>query len=204
MEKLPRYKQHISDDLLDFLDEKLMRTSYASLITKNGRKIAIKGEERKIVVINMYAPPGPEASMEFRTGHEKSVKNIAIWQGLNSKNQIITSSSDGTVKVFDIEGKPMRTLVHGQRPVTAVFVSGDDVEYVDAVVLSGCAEGTVKVWGLKSGKLLKTLIGHSCGISSLCTCQSREGHLLVASADRSGAVRLWNIDSGECVRQFGC
>ena len=54
----------------------------------------------------------------------------------------------------------------------------------------------IKIWDLSTGKCLKTLKGHSCGVRKLTMLKS--GHLVSCSEDRK--IKFWHIDSSECLK----
>jgi WD40 repeat protein/serine/threonine protein kinase len=60
-------------------------------------------------------------------------------------------------------------------------------------LVSGSADGTVKLWNLSTGKELLTLIGHTASVSSVAT--SPDGQFLATgSYDRT--VKIWNLATG--------
>jgi WD40 repeat protein len=64
-------------------------------------------------------------------------------------------------------------------------------------VLSGGADGTLKLWSALSGRCLRTLQGHAEWVTSVGL--SADGRLaLSGSADRT--LRLWQTTDGQCVR----
>jgi WD40 repeat protein len=64
-------------------------------------------------------------------------------------------------------------------------------------VLSGGADGTLKLWSALSGRCLRTLKGHGEWVTSVGL--SADGRLaLSGSADHT--LRLWQTDNGQCIR----
>ena len=56
--------------------------------------------------------------------------------------------------------------------------------------------GTIR-WNLGSGRLLRTLTGHSAGVESVAI--SPNGQLL-ASGSRDDTIEIWNLGSGRLLR----
>ncbi|KAF7725610.1 hypothetical protein EC973_009488 [Apophysomyces ossiformis] len=59
------------------------------------------------------------------------------------------------------------------------------------VVISGSLDNTIKVWSLESGTCLRTLFGHTHGISVL-----EYDKLRLVSGSRDGNITIWDIESG--------
>lgn len=78
--------------------------------------------------------------------------------------------------------------------VTSVVLSKDGSH-----VLSGSFDGTVRVHGLKSGKMLKEFRGHTSYVND--AIYSPDGsQILSCSSDCS--VRVWDAKTCECVGAF--
>ena len=57
---------------------------------------------------------------------------------------------------------------------------------------SGSLEGTVKVWDVATGQLLRTLTGHTSGVTSVAF--SPDGRRL-ASSSLGGVIKVWDWDA---------
>jgi hypothetical protein len=64
------------------------------------------------------------------------------------------------------------------------------------MVVSGSADGTVRLWEAASGRGLRTLAGHTGSVWSVGF--SPDGSMVVSGAD-DGTVRLWETTSGRPV-----
>merc|ERR1712086_641556 len=74
-------------------------------------------------------------------------------------------------------------------PVTCLDVSADST-----LVLGGCADGTVSLVQVESGKLLGKYEGHTDGIEGVAFCSSFP---FVASASLDGTVKVWDTGRHE-------
>lgn len=84
------------------------------------------------------------------------------------------------------------------RPIT--FLKGHDDHVVTCLqfdgvrIVSASDDNTLKVWSAETGKLIRTLVGHTGGVWS----SQLSGNIVVSgSTDRT--LRVWNADSGECI-----
>ncbi len=88
----------------------------------------------------------------------------------------------------------------------AICTLGDHEDVVMAVrwlsakvIASASLDGTIQIWDVADNKKLKTLVGHSRGILSLCV--ANDGELLV-SAGIDLSLRVWNPHSAELVHSL--
>lgn len=62
------------------------------------------------------------------------------------------------------------------------------------MVVSGSGDATIKLWNLHTGKLLRTITGHSAAV--LFVALNPDGQTL-ASSSRDGTIKLGNLSTGE-------
>ena len=82
----------------------------------------------------------------------------------------------------------LRGVGPGQNGVMSVAYSPDG-----NILASGAYDGTIRLWDLRTGKLLCTLTGHTFSVRSIA--YSPDGRLL-ASTGWDKTVRLWDVFSG--------
>ena len=80
--------------------------------------------------------------------------------------------------------------------VTAVTFSKDSSH-----VLSASFDGSIRVHGLRSGKMLKEFRGHKSYVNG--AIYSADGSQ-VYSGSSDGSVRIWDTKTCECVANFKC
>lgn len=88
----------------------------------------------------------------------------------------------------------INTLTGHTDKVTSVVISPDG-----KTVVSGCADKTVKVWNLYTGKIIRTLAGHAGEISSIAV--SPDGNFLavgISDTPRSN-VKVWHLGTGKLI-----
>lgn len=104
-------------------------------------------------------------------------------------------SEDGTVEVFSWPaGKLVATLKgHTDSVRSVVWRSASHL-------VSAGVDHDIRLWDIESKTaLLRTLKGHSAGVSSLCLLN--DGVTLVSAGDDQ-SVRVWNLESGDLIRNL--
>uniref|UniRef100_A0A093UZU2 Mitochondrial division protein 1 n=1 Tax=Talaromyces marneffei PM1 TaxID=1077442 RepID=A0A093UZU2_TALMA len=128
-------------------------------------------------------------------------------------NTLISGSADKTLRQWDlVKGRCVQTLdvlwaaaqsstsvptssssqwrPTGRLPdASADFVGA--VQFFDAALACGTADGIIRLWDLRSGQVHRSLIGHTGPITCL---QFDDVHLVTGSLDRS--VRIWDLRTG--------
>ncbi len=105
---------------------------------------------------------------------------------------IATANRDRTVKLWDRQGKLIRTLTGHSDRVNAVVFSPDGL-----LIASASDDKTIKLW-TRDGQLLKTLIGHQGWVTDLAF--SSDGEYL-ASGGYDNLVNIWSRQ-GELIKSL--
>ncbi|KAI9695519.1 MAG: hypothetical protein M1836_006436 [Candelina mexicana] len=105
---------------------------------------------------------------------------------------LVTGSSDYTCIIWDIAAdyRPVRRLIHHTAGVL-------DVGFDKKHIVSCSKDSTVCVWDRHTGELIAQLTGHRGPVNSV----QLRGNLL-ASASGDGTARIWNLELGQCVKEF--
>ncbi len=156
-------------------------------------KQAVKAEESEEL------PPGVKLLRTFE-GHQDQVLGVAF----DPKGRILASASaDTTLKLWDVQsGELLRTLEEYTSEVWGATLQGGEVWGVafdprGMMLASASEDARVKLWDVQSGKLLRTLKGHTERV--LDVVFEPQGGML-ASASNDGTVKLWDASSGELLR----
>lgn len=140
----------------------------------------------------------------WHTNHKKSIRRIAVWDGLKPFPQIVTLCADSTMKIFDYDGKCIRNIdshteIHNGR--TNCIVISENEAYENTLIVTGGVDCIVKIWSLKSGKLRNSCFGHRTAIVSVAFCLGQNEHKsMIASIDSIGEIRLWSRVDGMCLK----
>lgn len=112
----------------------------------------------------------------------------------NTDSELLASGAqDGSMKVWRIaNGQCVRKIDKAHlKGITCVRFSRDA-----SSLLSAGFDFTVRVHGLRSGKLLKEMRGHTSFVNDI---QYSTDGLFVLSGSSDGTMRIWSSKSGECV-----
>lgn len=126
----------------------------------------------------------PECVIE---GHSKCIWDIAC---LSSSGNVMSSSSDGSIQQWTRDGKPIgKPWVSDGGVVGAIGVSPDET-----MVVSGSADGRVRLWNIKEGKMVgNPWKGHNDAV--VCLNWSPDA-VEIATGSYDGTIRRWNPDTG--------
>jgi WD40 repeat protein len=104
--------------------------------------------------------------------------------------QVISGSSLGTVKVWDLKSRKEQFILIGHTDsVNAIAATPNGKR-----LISGSSDTTIKVWNLKTGKEILTLNGHSAPVNTVAITLDSQW-LISGSSDTT--VKVWKLETGE-------
>ncbi len=129
-------------------------------------------------------------------GHDGSVLALAMGQA-GDRDIIVSGSDDCTVRVWDaVTGKPV-----GVPLIDDKATAKPEAEAVEAVavgragdrdiIISGSADGTVRIWDAVTGDLADTLAAHLVTVNALAIGRAGDRDVIVSGSDDS-TVRIWD------------
>jgi len=110
----------------------------------------------------------------------------------------LTRHDDDTIQLWDTTTGVCRWELHGVNGAMPASISADGQTVAMARGDTGTWED-IGIWDLATGREIRTLTGHTGRVESLSW--SSEGRWLL-SGGNDGTARLWELDSGRCLRTF--
>ena len=105
--------------------------------------------------------------------------------------QLISSSFDRFIKIWDVVSGECLQSWESAAPLYRIALSNDG-----QMLAAGGELGSILIWEVSTGKLLKNLTGHNFAVMDVAF--QPQGNLL-ASAAYDATVKLWDLTTGECV-----
>lgn len=165
----------------------------------DGSRLLAGGDDN---AIHVFDPAQTKAEAARWTKHDGYISAlVALKEGGNSV--IVSGSYDRQLIWWDAAaGKPLRSVEAHQGWIRQVAPTPDGSRLV-----SVGDDMLVKVWDAVSGKLIRSLAGHALKtpqghVTALYAVAVHPGGKIVASGDRHGEVRVWDIDTGKVRATF--
>ncbi|MBD2743794.1 DUF4214 domain-containing protein [Coleofasciculus sp. FACHB-1120] len=120
-------------------------------------------------------------------GHEKYVK---VAKFSSNSNLIASSSDDGTVKLWQANGKQFGALIHSNNALET-NVWGMDFNNNGTLIASAGDDKTVKIWRVAERLLIKTFRSHT---DKVVTVNFSQDGKLIASGSHDKTIKVWKPD----------
>lgn len=170
-----------SSELL-FASNRRLDALIAALFAK--RQLQIFGRDNPTISsqVNSVLQQAAQGVSELNrlVGHLGAVKGVAFSP---NGQMIVSASGDKTIKLWNRNGKLLRTFVGHNSLVWGAVFSPDG-----NTIVSGSMDGTLKFWNI-NGDLLKTIIAHPSGVLNVAVSNS-----LIVSAGSDKTIKLWTWD----------
>jgi len=172
-----------------------LQNVHALAFSPDGKRLlAAGGEPGETGVVEIFSWPGVKRQVG-RTEHDDIVYGVT-WRADSAG--WVTAGLDRAIVVAAIGTKKSgRTITGHSRGVKAVGVLGDG-----KTLVSGGNDNSLRVWSLKTGKLIRSFNNHTKPIHDLAVRPAQDGDALpmVVSVSGDRSVRLWQPTIGRMVR----
>lgn len=137
-------------------------------------------------------------------GHERDVLCVSI---NNNDKKIVTGSADNSIILWNTRGELIKTFSPGFAGSHKDWVTCLEFDSKDENLLySGSKDGTVKIWDVENGTLLKTFMdgnlvdsdSMNLALSVTCLAYCEGGNFLIYGG-KNNKVYIISLDSNECV-----
>ncbi len=142
-----------------------------------------------------------DKSLPFQAREELMLHDTAILCCAFSPDSesLVTGSQDGCIKTWSIaSGRCLRKVEHAHDAgITCLAfgaAAGDPAQ-----IYSGSFDATIRVHGLRSGRVLREFRGHTGYVNDIAFVKN--GLWLVSAASDS-TVRIWDTHSADCIASF--
>lgn len=155
--------------------------------SQNGEFFASASSNKTIIIYNSETLE----KVQTLVGHKKGVNDISF---SSDSNVICSGGDDNRIRIWDIEkGMCILTLRKHSNWVNSVCFNAPKSN----LILSCSSDESACVWDRISGRMLKELPAHENSVSS--GAFSSDG-TLICTAGFDGLVRLWDTNSGQCLK----
>ncbi|CAF0800563.1 unnamed protein product [Didymodactylos carnosus] len=135
-------------------------------------------------------------SVQTFIGHVEGISCVQF-----DEKRIISGCTGGSIKVWDINTTTeIMTLVGHSKAVRCLFVDGlrlvsgsndRSIKVRENFCVSGSHDNSIKIWDLKTGQCLKTLLH-----TGVVRCLQADTRIVLSGSDDK-TIKVWNIETGE-------
>jgi WD40 repeat protein len=127
----------------------------------------------------------------FKVQHGDPTTGVAL--GPNGK-YLASCASDGSVKLWDLSGKELRTIAAHDSMAGAIVFTPDG-----RGLISTGHDRLIKLWDPQTGKRLATFRGHAGPVTAIAVATDGK---TIASGSWDKTIRLWDLKGAKEIRAF--
>ncbi|WP_213456637.1 NB-ARC domain-containing protein [Rhizomonospora bruguierae] len=160
-------------------------TAWSAAFADSGR-LALLGRSNGVIEVRESASSDLVRTLQSGTGR--------VWSIAAGANYVAAACGDGTVRVLALDGQRSLELNENEQRTWAVAV-----DRTDARVAAASSDGVVRVWDLRSGRMMWDRKAHSGRIRSIAFDATGD-HLVTGGGE--GTVCVWQISTDTKVCEF--
>jgi WD40 repeat protein len=179
----------------DLLTGQVARTGTATGVEARGVSFSADGQLLVSVHFDYSGTALGTDALRVLEGHGSSVHAVAFRPPggqSQSVHRLASAGAEGKVRVWDPDHPSDEPLVLGAEDSLPVRCVAFDTK--GALLAAGGEDGLVHLWGVETGRELRSLHGHTGWIMGVAF--QPNGNLL-ASASEDGTIRLWDLTANE-------
>lgn len=160
-------------------------SAWCLAFSPDGKILASGGHDTVIKLWDIHT----RECIKILEGHTQGVFSVIFTP---NGQQLISGSTDYTIKVWQLSsGKCTQNWTGQENATTFIDLSPNG----SILAAGGKSDHIIQLWDLATGRVEKTLLGHTDWIMSVAF--SRQGILASSSLDQT--IRLWDVDQGICL-----
>ncbi|MCC6972459.1 MAG: protein kinase [Anaerolineae bacterium] len=141
------------------------------------------------------------ALVQTLDGHKRRVNGCAL--NLDG-SRALTASDDKLLRLWDTtQGRVIHAFYeHPEAVLCGAFGAEDQDGKGSRTVISGCADGLIRVWDAHQNILRSTLKGHRGAVTSLSVWRGDSGAPILVSGGADGLVCIWDLTHDKLLNTF--
>jgi len=179
------------------------------VLTRDERRIISSSHDSTIRVWDLNT--GKE--LKRLIGHTDSVQAIRLTPDerfiVSGAGTELGTWSDNSIRVWEIETEQNILTLSGNEKRSDFFILSHDENYHEEpigglaispngeYIVSASWDQTIKIWRIQDGALMRTLIGHTQGLNTVC--MTSDGKLIISGAS-DGTIKIWDFHTGQEIR----
>ncbi|MCJ7682351.1 MAG: DUF4062 domain-containing protein, partial [Candidatus Aminicenantes bacterium] len=181
------------EPLIDFKIPKIKDTAVKVAAKK---KLAVKLSKKDDKVIEVWDLDTKKCVRKL-SGHKDTIYSLSI---IDDESVIKSKSYDKTYISWDLVSGE-RLEVFGPTLWDPIEVNKWCLTLDGKKAVLGTSDGAIRIWDVKRGKCLRTLLGHTCSVDKLIITDDGK-RIISGSSQEHSILKVWDMDTGDCLRQI--